>query len=109
MTELFDTSSIDDDPAHWDAQAERVAAAAARERSESGVDWLATSKIGWLAAALLVVAALASIAPAESPAAESLDASWSQAVAPSDAVGKAVVGNHGPPEIGTLLFGTGGG
>src|SRR6266536_4318736 len=61
MTDLFDTASLRDEPEHWRALAERVAASAARESKRGGFDWMARSRVGWVAACLLLAVALMSL------------------------------------------------
>jgi hypothetical protein len=105
MPDLFDTRQLPDDAAHWDALAERVAANAVRESNGGGFDWFAQSRTGWVAASLLLVAALAFIVlPAEDSSASSLSAVWAEALAPGDDVGKAIILLDGPPSIGALLL-----
>jgi hypothetical protein len=113
MPDLFDTSQVLDDAAHWDALAERVAADAARESIRGGgggLDWFAHSRASWVAASLLLAAALAFIVlPAEDSSASSFSAVWVEALAPADDVGRAIILPDGPPVIGALLFGGQGG
>jgi hypothetical protein len=105
MSDLFDTSQIRDDAAHWDALAERVAANAARESIESGFDWFAHSRTSWVAASLLLAAALAfMVLPAENTSARRFTAAWTQALAPADNVGRAIILQERPPAIGALLL-----
>jgi len=106
MPDLFDTNQVRDDAGHWDALADRVAANAARESNEGGFEWFARSRAGWVAASLLLAAALAFIElPAEDPSATGFSAEWAQAVAPADDVGRAITSHDGPPAIGALLLG----
>lgn len=105
MPELFDTSQVRDDAGHWDALAERVAAGAARESNEGGFDWFSHSRASWVAASLLLAAALASmVLPAENSSARSFSAEWAQALAPADAVARAIILPDRPPAIGALLL-----
>jgi hypothetical protein len=106
MADLFDTTQVRDDAGHWDALAERVAAAAARESKRGGFDWFAHSHVSWVAASLLLAAALAFMVLAtEDSSAKSFGAVWAQAFAPADDVGRAIVLHDGPPAIGALLLG----
>ena len=106
MPDLFDASQVPDDGAHWDALAERVAANAARESEGSGFDWFAQSRASWVAASLLLAAALAfGVLPAGDPSASSLSAVWAEALAPADDVGRAIILPDRPPAIGALLLG----
>jgi hypothetical protein len=106
MRDLFDTSRLRDAPAHWDALAERVAATAARESARGGLGWFADSQASWIAASLLLAAALAfTVLPAEDSGRGSLSAEWLQALAPADDIGKAMISADGPPAVGALLLG----
>lgn len=97
MSELFDTSRIPDDAEHWDALALRQALRAMRS---AGPDW-ARSRAGWLAASLLLAAALAyGLLPRE-------DTRLS--FAPSDPLGQALSNGVAPPAIAALLLGEKGG
>jgi hypothetical protein len=105
MPDLFDTSRLRDAPAHWDALAERVAATAARESARGGLVWFADSRAGWIAASLLLAAALAfTVLPAEDSGRGSLSLEWVQALAPADDIGKAIISADSPPAIGALLL-----
>jgi hypothetical protein len=104
MPDLFDTSRIPDDSGHWDALAERVAAGAGRESSRTGFALFAHSPGGWVAASLLLVAALAFLLlPADETS-----VTWVQALAPADDVGRAITLEDGPPPIAELLLRSGG-
>jgi hypothetical protein len=105
--ELFDTTRIPDDPAHWDALAERVTANAARE-GRGALEWLAQSRAGWMAACLLLGAALFSMASAESATAAP-SADWVRTLAPADGLGREMTTADEPPAIGELLARTPGG
>ncbi len=97
MTELFDSSRIPDDPAHWDALAQRVAE---RARRSAHFDW-AQSRAGWLAASLLLAGALAYGFLPRDEARLSL--------APSDRLGQVFSTGDGPPDLAALLLGGKGG
>lgn len=106
--DLFDTSQVRDDAGYWDALAERVAADAARVSREGGdgFEWFAHARASWVAASLLLAAALAFMAlPTESSSAKSLSAEWAMALAPADDVGRAIILRDDPPAIGALLLG----
>jgi len=106
MPDLFNTSQIPDDTRHWDALAERVAADAARESKGEGFEWFAHSRASWVAASLLLAAALAFMGlPVEDSSAKNFSAGWAQALAPADDVGRAIISHDGPPAIGALLLG----
>jgi hypothetical protein len=105
--DLFDTTRIPDDSAHWDALAERIAANVARE-GKGGLEWLAQSRAGWVAACLLLGAALFSMAAAEGAAAAP-SADWVRTLAPTDGLGREMIVADEPPAIGELLARTPGG
>ena len=110
MADLFDTTRIPDGDAHWDALADRVAARAARAPTRGGLDWLAHSRAGWVAASLLLAAALAVLMlPAGRPAVAGFADEWARAFEPADAVGQALIRRDAPPAIGVLLLGAAGG
>jgi hypothetical protein len=106
MPDLFDTRQIRDDVAYWDTLALRVSAEAARRAKPRGSDWLVYSRTSWIAASLLLAAALAYMAlPRDRTSARSVSTEWAQALAPADDMGKAITLEDGPPEIGALLLG----
>lgn len=110
MPDLFDTSQVRDDAAHWDALAQRVAADSERESKGSSVNWFAHSRANWVAASLLLAAALAfMVLPDENPSETSFSSEWAQALAPADDVGRAIILDDSPPAIGALLTGRSGG
>ena len=105
MRDLFDTRQVRDDAAHWYALAERVAANAAHEAKGSGFDWFANSRVSWVAASLLLAAALAFMGrPTEDSSARTFIAAWARALAPADDVGRAISLPDGPPAVGVLLL-----
>lgn len=106
MRDLFDTRQIRDDAAHWDELARRVSAEAASRSKAIGSNWLTNSRTSWVAASLLVAAALAFVAlPDANSSAASLSAEWAQALAPTDDLGWTITLEDVPPEIGALLLG----
>ena len=105
MPEFFDTSRVVDDSQHWNALAERIAATAARASKRTSVNWLATSRAGWVAASLLLVAAWALMTPTESSSAKTFTGEWVHALAPADDVGKTFIVRDSPPAIAALLLG----
>jgi hypothetical protein len=105
MADLFDTSQVPDDAAHWDALAARVAAGAVRVSPGDSFTWFADSRAGWLAAGLLLAAALLSrTLPDDDASAGSVTSDWTEALAPVDDVGRALMVPNGPPAIGALLL-----
>jgi hypothetical protein len=110
MPDLFDTTDIRDDAGYWDALAERVALHAACQSTGSGFHWLAHSRTSWVAASLLLAAAIAfMVLPTEDSFARRFSAELGQSLAPADDVGKAIVLRDAPPAIGALLLGSQGG
>lgn len=110
MAELFDTTRVPDDAAHWDALAERIAAAAARSSQGRTLPWCAQSRARWVAASLLLAAALAFLVlPSEDWSSRRFTLEWVQALAPADEVGRAITLPEVPPAIGALLLGDQGG
>lgn len=101
----FDTTHIPDDARQWNALAERIAATAALRSKSGSLEWLATSRAGWVGASLLLVAALAMMNPAESSPEQSVRGQWAEALAPADDVGKAILSRDSPPEIAALVLG----
>ena len=61
MPDLFETTQIPDDFAHWDALAARVAVAASCESKQGGFHWLATSRGGWVVVSLLLAVMFACV------------------------------------------------
>ena len=102
MDDLFDTSRIPDDPEHWDALAANVATRALRARSP--ILWLGEHKASWAAAALLMVASLLLAALQRQPAITTSSAAWTEAMAPTDVVGRAIATRDHPPALGMLIF-----
>ena len=109
MSELFDTRSVADEPAHWDALALRVAENAARESGRGTFGWLAQSRAGWIAASLLLAASLFSIAWTSRDAAKTGGSEWVEVVAPGDDVGRQMAVSETPPAVSSLLVQTRGG
>jgi hypothetical protein len=104
MPDLFDTTHVRDDPTSWDALAQRVAANATRRSRGSGFDWLAQARMSWIAASLLLAAAVAfMVLPAGKSSVRTPNAEL-QVLAPADDVGKAIVLREAPPAIGALLL-----
>lgn len=102
--ELFSTSRVPDDDAHWDALAKRITGHAAREEY-SAVSWVSRGPIGLLAASLALAAAIAFAAlPTDAPAASISAGSLAAALSPFDAVGQSVVSRDRPPAIAELLL-----
>jgi hypothetical protein len=101
IPDLSDTSTIPDEPAYWDALAARVTARATRR----GFASFAASRSGWIAAAVLVAAALALAALPRAATRSMRGAQWVLALAPSDRLGRSLAWRERPPAIGGLLLG----
>jgi hypothetical protein len=105
MSTLFGTSSVRDDPEHWDAVAERVAGIVARRSKRGGVDWLTRSRAALLSACfLLAVVVLAIFSKPEKIFGAGPDVEWVQAFAPADDIGAMIAWPDRPPALGALLF-----
>lgn len=98
---LFDTSSIPDTPEYWDALTTRVRDTVAMHRTSS---WLARSRVSWISAALLAVAASLvllfskQLAPTPQPRDGVL-----LVLAPSDRVARSLGARDEPPSLIELL------
>src|SRR5436309_1710959 len=98
MPEFFDTSQVRDDPGHWDSLAGQVAAHSVREANMDGIRWLTHSRAGWVAASLLLVAALAFLLlPGADSSVRRFSAEWERSLVPADAIGRAIMRPEGPP------------
>jgi len=105
MTDVFDTTQIRDDTAYWDALAARVAREAVHRSKQSGFDWFVHSRASWVAASILLAAALVlMVLPSQRESAKTFGAEWARALAPADDVGRAIVLRDGPPAIGALVL-----
>ncbi|MGH7696033.1 MAG: hypothetical protein ACRENH_13690 [Gemmatimonadaceae bacterium] len=105
MMDVFDTRRVPDDEAYWDALAQRVAEAAAREAGATSFDWLAQSRMSWVAASLLLAGALTLLLlPNEARSARKMAVDWEQALAPTDEIGRAMLSGDAPPAVGVLLL-----
>lgn len=106
MTELFDTSSIPDEPGYWDTLAFRVANAARHRRS--GLAWVGSRGRGWLAAACLAACGAIAIATVVARAGSrrtEAATDLAAAVAPNDPLGRALVVAVEPPSLAGLSVG----
>jgi hypothetical protein len=105
MSELFDTSGITDDDQHWDALAAKVASNATTQCGrEPELIAFAGSGRGLIAATLLVVAAGGAVSLIRPTAAEPLAIEFSEALKPSDDLGRTIVASTAPPSVGALLL-----
>src|SRR5262245_515617 len=102
MNELFDTTQLPDDAEHWDAMAKRVAAAVGRAQTRSLLEWLASPRIAWLAASIVVAALSILVMSGPEPSPQALQ-EWAAVLAPADAAGKAMTVADRPPDIELLL------
>lgn len=106
MPELFDTHDVTDDAQHWNALAERVAREAIR-RSDAlrhGRGSLAASRVGMIAASLLLAASLAFLTMTSRQGAPRSTTELGPALAPRDDVGRAIAMTGRPPALAALLF-----
>jgi len=99
----FETIQVPDDADYWDALAGRVATSAARASNRTTLSWLAGSRAPWAAVSVLLAAVLVLVMRMSSST--GLAAELTQAMAPSDTVGQAILLSDGPPAIGALLLG----
>ena len=102
MSELFDTTQLPDDAEHWDAMARRVVAAVARAQTPSLLEWLASPRIAWLAASIIVAALSILVIWAPEPSPQAMQ-EWAPAFAPADAAGRVMTVADRPPDIELLL------
>ena len=98
MDEFDNMDPIRDEAEYWDALANRVTAVALAPPTT--VDWLAESRVGWVAA-LVVLTVFGTIGiSTPSPT----DADWPSVLAPSDRLGQALFLAATPPSLGDLLL-----
>ncbi|MGH7648099.1 MAG: hypothetical protein ACREND_08265 [Gemmatimonadaceae bacterium] len=98
MTELFDTSSIPDEPTYWDTLAFRIASATPHRRS--GVLWVGSRGRSWLAAACVAAGISIAIATATALTGSrrpNAPPGLVAALAPNDPLGRALVAANEPP------------
>ncbi|SRR6266567_351870 len=103
MTDLFDTTAIQDNPEYWDALASRITAHVARRAST--LDWLAHSRAGFVAACFAFAASLAFLmTTASPPSPPNASVAWTIVLMPADDVANAMLVRQAPPAIESLLF-----
>lgn len=102
MTEIFNTQSVRDDDAHWQALAERVAANAIAGNDSGRI---AAPAALWMGVSLAFAASLALMIFSDRPASARDDAALRVALAPADDVGRALAVPDAPPKIGDLVLG----
>ena len=101
--ELFDTSEVTDTPEHWAALAERIAARATRP--PNGVEWLAGSRVAWIAAFSLLAACVVFLATTSPPGSRSSTRDeWTRALVPKDTAARVVLASDRPPALELLLL-----
>src|SRR5262245_53785804 len=93
-----------DDAEYWDALAERVVAGVERQARASPLQWLSQSPLGWIAASLLVGGVAAFLMLADARSGSDINR-WSDAIAPTDDVGRTMALREDAPAIGALLLG----
>ena len=102
MTEIFDTSNVRDDDAHWQSLADRVAA---NVIAANGSGRIATPAALWVGVSLAFAASLALMIFSGRSASVRDDAALRVALAPADDVGRALALPDAPPKIGDLVLG----
>ncbi|HXY29539.1 MAG TPA: hypothetical protein VEI06_02430 [Gemmatimonadaceae bacterium] len=102
MTEIFDTSSLGDTPAQWDALAARIVRTAGER--DTALGWIGHGRAAWavsgLTAAALVFALLARSA---SPRIVARDV-WLSTLAPREVVALGLADPSGPPRLESVLM-----
>jgi hypothetical protein len=106
MTEIFDSSKVNDDPQHWDQEAERVTRAILA--SGSSGRWLGQPHAVWAAAAIVVavagvVAGVTAALPRPVPPLDTRSA-WAAVLAPTEPAGRLIAVRDRPPSIGALML-----
>lgn len=101
--ELFTGVPVRDDAEHWNSLATRVSEATLRNARTAALERLGQSRASWLAAAMLLIAALAYLAAPRTVAATPAP-DLSAALAPADDVGRAMITPSAPPSIGALMI-----
>jgi hypothetical protein len=99
----LETTEVLDDPEYWDRLARHVATVAIRAPRPGAFDWLANSRAVWVATFLLIAGVLTLTMRTDRQG--QMRVQWTEMLAPSDAVGQAIVVRDGPPAIGALLLG----
>ena len=99
----LERTEIPDDPDHWDRLARRVATVAIRASRPSAFEWMANSRAVWVATCLLIAGVLTLTMGTDQQG--QMRVQWAEMLAPSDALGQAIVVRDGPPAIGALLIG----
>ena len=104
MADFFDTSQIPDDAEYWAALATRVTVEAGHDSSATAFVWFAQSRVGWVAASILLAAALVLNVMSIRASPTTYRTDWVRALAPADDVGRSVVSSSSPPAIAALLL-----
>jgi hypothetical protein len=113
MPELFDTSGVPDDEAHWDALATRVASRVATGAlADRRAGRFSSSPAVWLGVSALFAAGLVAMILSGRPASSNSSNSSNSSdggelrvvLAPADDVGRALAVRDAPPAIGALLL-----
>lgn len=100
VTNSFDTSSIPETDAYWDALFGRVTESVRAQRSS--LAWLGADRSAWLAAACILAAAIGLGVFARSRATAQRAPALQISLLPADAIGRMVVGGQDPPAIASL-------
>jgi hypothetical protein len=99
VTKLFDSSSIPDTEAYWDALASRVAHAAHPRRS--GLTWLGAERFAWFVAACITVLAGVGVMLGRGVAISGATPPR-VALTPRDPIGRIFAGAESPPALTEL-------
>lgn len=102
MTEIFDTTDVRDDDAHWNALADRIAASAiAANRTNP----FAAPRALWIGVSLAFAASLVAMIASGQRAALRDAATINIALLPADDVGRTIALADAPPTVGELILG----
>ena len=102
MTDIFDTSDVRDDDAHWTALADRIAANAT---APNQTRTFAAPRALWIGVSLAFAASLVTMIVSGRRWAARDAAAINIALVPADDVGRAIALADSPPAIGALLLG----
>src|SRR5215831_6176926 len=103
MNELGDAREITDTPEHWASLAERIASRAIR--ASNGIEWLAHSRTGWMAACVVLAASIGFVVSEPSRSTASLrQDEWIGALTPRGETAQAMLTRDQPPSLGSLAF-----
>jgi hypothetical protein len=105
---IFDTNAISDDPAYWDALAERVSAGVLRQQHRTEVEWLGQPR-AWLAASVLAAVGLAGTMLLSNLLPRShATVDWTAPLVAPDDMARTIMFRSDPPPIGAVMITTNG-